>query len=131
MNTTITKPKLPKTQTYPIKTSFLEAIIISSKFDQSKFEFIQYLPTQRTDHLFEAHYIGKRRKEFAAPGTIYITIYAVNAKDSNQISTVLKSALEQNFPNWLNKLEENKFDWSDESHGFHVWYKDNVIKIAQ
>jgi|GEM_PF-4971227 len=131
METIITKHKLPKTQGYPIKTSFLTTVIKNSKFDPAKIESIEYLPTQHPHHLFGAHYKGKRINAFARPGTINITINAVNSKEAGQVSMLLQPALQKYFIDWLNKLEENKFDWCDESHGFHVWYKNNSVEIDQ
>ena len=131
METRITKSKLPKTQAYPIKSSFLLSVLLKSKFDQALIDSIQYSPVQHPHHLFGAHYKGKKAKAFALPGTLDITINAVATAEVKQISTLLQFAIQKHFTEWLNKLEENKLNWCDESRGFHVWYKDNTIKIDQ
>jgi hypothetical protein len=131
MSLRVSKNKLPKTQAYPLKTSFLEKVILESGFEITKIDYIDYLFNQRPDHFFEAHFKGLRIKEFANPGTVDITIYSVPTSVLKQIKSEILPLIENDFKAWLIKLSENKNDLCNESRGFHIWRRDHKLHVIR
>ncbi|WP_341841750.1 hypothetical protein [Chitinophaga caseinilytica] len=129
MHLRIQKAKLPKTLAYPMKSSFLEQIILESKFDIAKIEYVDYFPRKGYDYLFGAHYKGEKERQFASPGTINISIHAVPLPEYKRIKNDLTAIIANEFKQWLNSLEENLYELRDRSHGFHVWVRNNQVVV--
>lgn len=116
---------------YSLKSSFLEQVILESKFDIANIEHVDYFPLKGHEHLFGAHYKGKKDRFFASPGTINIDIHAVPLSEYRKIKDALVLTIANEFKEWLNKLEENSYDLLDRSHGFHVWIRNNHIVVEK
>lgn len=123
MSYTISKEKLPKSKSYPTKTTEIEAAISKSLFGFERIVSIEYMYTQHPKLLFEAFFHGLKVKEFAKSnsGKTAIRIYACSVENIKEAKQLLSHELNTNFINWLNVLAENKFDWCNESRGFYVY----------
>ncbi|MGV3598748.1 MAG: hypothetical protein ACO1PI_12850 [Bacteroidota bacterium] len=123
MSYTIHKVKLPKSQSFPAKTTEIEAVISKSLFGFERIISIEYLYTQHPQLLFEAFFYGLKIKEFAESnqGKITIRVYACSSENIVVAKQKLSNELDTNFVHWLNTLAENRFDWCNETRGFYVF----------
>lgn len=122
MNYTISKVKLPKSQSFPTKTTEIEAAISKSLFGFERIISIEYKNIQHPQLLFEAFFCGIKIKEFAESnrGKISIKIYACSVENIKAAKQQLSNELNSNFINWLNTLAENKSNWCNEHKSFYV-----------
>lgn len=131
MKLKVTKRKLSKAQVYPLQTSFLEKVILNSGLEMERISHIEYLPKQHPEQVFGAHFKGLKIKEFAFPGTVDITINAVDKNINKWLKNELVPFIENNFKQWLYKLHVNNDNFCDESRGFRIWVRDNKIYVNE
>ena len=93
---TVTKPKLPKGLSYPLKTSMIEAILTEIPVDCDV--SLTYWTPQSGGSVLEAHYwlLNQRR-----PTTVYLRVGAVPSPQRRAVQELLVEHVLPAFAEWL------------------------------
>ena len=124
------KDKLPKSLSYPLKRSLLDAALRSS----SMYETVWYVVYSRRRYgkaVLQAHFTPEVRISNWASGKIQLTIYAVSASGRKAAEDMLVNDGLRVLCDWLAKTKSEGDAWRSLVHMFTIEQTDDGLKFSE
>ena len=112
------KDKLPKTLSYPLKRSLLDAALRQSSVYETVW-FVRYISRQYGDTVISAHF-SPEQYSYAASGKVWMDVWAVPPSERKSVEGML---LSQGLPllcAWLANLATAGDAWRSLGHSFSL-----------
>jgi hypothetical protein len=119
------KAKLPKSLSFPLKRSVLDAALLEATV--SGIHCVYYWLRQRGHILIRADYCGEGRRGWAAAGRASITVYAVPAVERQVTEACLVSEVLPRMVRWLKELESSGNIYRGVDHHFAATWEAGAV----
>jgi hypothetical protein len=124
------KNKLPKSPSYPLKRSLLDAALHSSSLYQAVW-YVVYWRSRFGKVVLQAHFTPENKLQNWASGKVQITVHAVPASERKAIENML---LAEGLPvlcRWLAKTQSEGDAWRSLVHLFTIEQTDDGLMFSE
>jgi len=129
MQYALTKDRLPKGFSFPLKRSVLDGALRAAGLP-NELHHVYYARPQQPGLMLRIDYCGEDRKGWFAAGKSSLWLFAVPSDKRKQAEIALVTHGLPNLTGWLDKIRAAGNSIRGPDQTFELWYRSEAIQIA-